>query len=331
MTEPRRQLLTIGALAVLLPALAGCGSASNDAEQTAVAAIATLQAAAPPSNSPSASSKAQKPCPRDPTASLRPPRTLPRPGAMPPESFMARIRRRGVLKVGVDQNTLLLAYRQPSTTHIDGFEVDLAHEIARAIFGDPGKVDLTPVTTDKRFELVRSGNVDLLVDAATIKCERLGLVDFSTVYYNAGQRVLVPSDSTARSLADLAGRRVCATKTSTSLQFLQRYRPKIVPAVVPQRTDCLVALQEGRVAAISSDDAILLGLKAQDPNTKIIGPRLEDEPYGIAIDKSHPEFVRFVNGVLERLRRDGTWKALNHRWFGGVAPTPSPPRPHYRD
>jgi polar amino acid transport system substrate-binding protein len=329
MTGRRRQLLAISALVVVLPALASCGSASNDAEQTAVAAIATPIAAPPPSPP---TLKALKHCPSDPTASLRPPRTLPRAGAMVPGSPMARIQRRGVLRVGVDQNTLLLAYRQPSTTNIEGFEVDLAREIARAILGDPSKVDLRAVTTDQRFDAVRSGDVDLLVDAATITCKRLGQVAFSTVYLNADQRVLVPSDSTARGLADLAGRRVCATNTSTNLTFLERYRPKVVPFGVPQRTDCLVALQEGRVAAIAVDDTFLLGFKAQDPNTKIVGPQLAPEPYGIAINESHPELVRFVNGVLERLRRDGTWKALYHRWFGSLEPTtPSPPRPHYSD
>lgn len=319
----RRQLLAISLLAVLLPALAGCGSASDDAKQTALAAVATPLAAAPSSSSSSSSSKARKPCPSDVTASLRPSRT----GAMPPGSLMARIRQRGVLRVGVDQNTLLLAYRQPSTTHIEGFEVDLAREIARALLGNR-KVELTPLTTTERLPAVASGDVDLVVDAVTIRCDRLRQVDFSTVYLNADQRVLVPSGSTARGLADLGGRRVCASKGSTNLTFLERYRPKVVPVGVDQRTDCLVALQEGRVAAIAVDDTFLLGFKAQDPNTKIIGPRLAPEPYGIAMKKGNPEFVRFVNGVLERMRRDGTSKALYHRWFGKSA---SPPRPHYSD
>jgi polar amino acid transport system substrate-binding protein len=219
MSERRRQLLAIGALVVVLPALAACGSASDDAERAALAAIATPQAAAPPSAD---RSKAPKDCPSDPTASLRPPRVLPRPGAMPPGSLMARIRRRGVLKAGVDQNTLLLAYRQPSTTSIQGFEIDLVREIARAILGDPNKIELRAVTTDQRFDVVQSGEVDLVVDAATIACKRLGQVRFSTVYNDAEQRVMVPSDSTARSLADLGGQRVCATKASTTLQRIAR-------------------------------------------------------------------------------------------------------------
>ena len=34
-----------------------------------------------------------------------------------------------------------------------------------------------------------------------------------------------------------------------------------------------MALQQGKVDAIASDDAILLGFREQDPNTKLIGPR----------------------------------------------------------
>jgi polar amino acid transport system substrate-binding protein len=88
---------------------------------------------------------------------------------------------------------------------------------------------------------------------------------------------------------------------------------------------------DGEVDAISTDDSILIGFKAQDPNTKIIGPALADAPYGIAISNAHPEFVRFVNGVLDRMRADGTWRAIYEKWLGryqgGAAP--APPRPHY--
>jgi hypothetical protein len=78
---------------------------------------------------------------------------------------------------------------------------------------------------------------------------------------------------------------------------------------VPYWTDCLVLLQQGDVAAISTDDSILAGLAAQDPWTKIVGPRFSSEPYGLAISQQHPDFVRFVNAVLQQLRTNGHWAA----------------------
>ena len=55
------------------------------------------------------------------------------------------------------------------------------------------------------------------------------------------------------------------------------------------------------VDAILTDDAILYGFLAQDPHTKLLPGNITDEPYGLAIAKNHPEFVRFVNAVLEQM------------------------------
>jgi polar amino acid transport system substrate-binding protein len=316
---------TVALLSVSL-AVAGCASTSDEARRTSLAALATPPAAAPATTTPRTRAPAR--C-SDPTASLRPPAVMPRPGAMPPGSVMARIRRRGRLVAGVDQNTLLFAYLRPSTARIEGFEVDLLREVARAIFGDPNKIELKALTTTQRLPAVESGAVDIVADAVTVTCERRRQVAFSTVYYDANQRLLVPAGSKATSIADLHRKGVCATKGSTTLQRIKSDKARPIPFPVEQRTDCLVALQEGRVSAISSDDAILLGFKAQDPNTKIIGPSLAPEPYGMAIARNHPDFVRFVNGVLARVRSDGAWKAIYRRWLGPFAPTPSPPRPRY--
>jgi polar amino acid transport system substrate-binding protein len=109
-----------------------------------------------------------------------------------------------------------------------------------------------------------------------------------------------------------------------------------VPFIVADWTDCLVALQEGTVDAISTDDTILYGLAAQDPYTNVIGPQFSHEPYGMAISQSHPEFVRFVNGVLDRMRADGTWTNIATKWLGPVLkplnlPIPPPPAGLYKD
>jgi polar amino acid transport system substrate-binding protein len=268
----------------------------------------------------------------DPTASLRPQGALPSPNQMPASTYMRTIQERGYLVVGVDQNTLLLGARNPDDGQIEGFEIDLARLIAQAIFGDENHVELKAVSTTQRVPFVQNQTIDLAVDAVTMTCARVQQVAFSTIYYDASQKVLVPTDSAATQLQDLAGRKVCATKGSTSLEFIRQFRPPLVPYPVDLRSDCLVALQERKVDAISTDDTFLAGFRKQDPYTKIIGPPLEPEPYGIAINQDHPEFVRFVNGVLERVRADGTWSAAYSKWLGPFFDSvPQPPEPHYRD
>jgi len=304
--------------AVLVTALAGCGATSSRALHLTLAALSARAAAnsAPvlPSGHPSC------------LPSLRPPTTFPTPGAMPSGSYAATIARHRRLIAGVDQNTLLLAYRNPRDTHFKGFEIDILHEVARAIFGDPSAIDFRAITTARRARVLQDGSVDIVADAYTITCERAKLVDFSTPYFAAKQGILVPSNSPVHSIGALRGQRVCATTGSTSIENVRRH-PGLIAYPVAQRTDCLVALQEGKVNAIASDDAILRGLAAQDPYTRVETNPRSPAPYGIAVSRAHPDFVRFVNGVLAHIRADGTWRRIYLKWFG--APAPPPPAAHY--
>ena len=154
------------------------------------------------------------------------------------------------------------------------------------------------------------------------------------MYYLAGQKILVPKTSTITGPQDLGGKRVCAPAGSTSLQNLVRPgMPRNIRLwAVNDITDCLVMLQQGQVDAVSTDDAILLGLAAQDPNTKIVGTAFSPEPYGMAISKLHPDFTSFVNGVLAQVRADTTWTQIYDTYLqpyiGGA--TPAPPAASYR-
>jgi polar amino acid transport system substrate-binding protein len=270
----------------------------------------------------------------DPTASLPPPARLPAPRAMPVGTWMAHIQGRGYLIAGVDQNTYLWGYLDPRTGQYSGFDIDMLRQVSQAIFGTPDAIHFVVVPTGDRVQAVEQGTVDIVAETMTINCQRDRSVDFSTVYYQAGQEILVPSDSTITGPADLAGKRVCATDGSTSLDNLAALDLKPAPILwaVPDDTDCLVMLQQGQVDAISTDNVILQGLKAQDPNTTIVGPAFTEEPYGMAISKAHPEFTSFVNGVLAAERSDGTWTAIYNRWLGPFTsgPAPAPPQATYR-
>ncbi len=258
----------------------------------------------------------------DPTASsLRPSG----PPQVTPGSFMAKIRARGYLIAGVDQSTYHFGFLNPLSGQIEGFDIDMVRAVAKAIFGDPSRVRFKAISDAQRIPDITDGTVDIVAHTMTITCDRLKQVDFSSVYFEAAQRVLVLKNSAATSLDSLHGQKVCATSGSDSVARIRQHHA--IPVQVPYWTDCLVLLQQGDVAAISTDDSILDGLAAQDPWTQLIGPRLTEEPYGLAISKQHPEFVRFVNAVLQQLRTNGQWAASYRHWIG--APVPGAPLAHY--
>lgn len=308
--RPRSQVVA-GLISCAALALGGCASVSDRAQNSSLAA---LDPALP--KRPSSTKKDVK-CSHTSFTSLAP-SALPRPGHMPAGTFMREIQDRGHLIVGVDQNSKGLGYFNPITLRMEGFDIDLVREVARAIFGKPSIV-YKAISTKQRESVIVNDEVDIVASAYSVTCDRQRSMLFSSVYDLAQQRLLVPTNSSVHRLSDLRGKKVCATVGSTSLQLLQG-QVGVVPYPVAVRSDCLVALQEGDVAAITADDTILFGFKQQDDHTRIVGPCLSIEHYGMAINKAHRSFVPFVNAVLAKLGRDRKTTAFRERWLKGLRP-----------
>ncbi|APU14391.1 MULTISPECIES: glutamate ABC transporter substrate-binding protein [Actinoalloteichus] len=267
----------------------------------------------------------------DPTASLRPAGGLPSPGQMPSGSTMAEIVDRGFLIAGVDQTTYLMGYRDPAAEGLSGFDIDLVNELSEALFGEPGNVRYVTVTSDQREQVLEEGTVDVVVRTMTVTCERWERVNFSSVYFEAGQRLLVHRDSGYEEVGDLAGERVCSARGSTSLRRLAAHDAGLVAVEVADWADCLVMLQQGQVEGFSTDDTILAGMARQDPQLHVVGDRFSSEPYGMAFNQDDEDFVRFANALLAEMRQDGTWERMYNTWLTDLGPAPAPPAANYRD
>jgi polar amino acid transport system substrate-binding protein len=267
----------------------------------------------------------------DATRSYEPQGALPAPGAMPAGSTMKTIQDRGKLIVGVSGDTLLFGARNPLQNVIEGFDIDMLKEVARAIFGPDGESNITykVITYADRLPNLEAGpdngGVDIVAHTMTINCNRWLRIAFSSEYFHAGQRVLVKKNSGFASIDDLntASKTVCAPEGSTNIELLRnpdnsaRFGQLVVLAK-PDVTDCLVAMQQGEADGATGDDTVLAGLAAQDPNTEVVGETFTDEPYGLGMAKDKVDFVRFVNGVIEEMRTDGRWKDIYSKWLVGV-------------
>jgi polar amino acid transport system substrate-binding protein len=317
------------ALLTLVTLLAGCGSEARPQNTTeGVRAVLPLpENVQDPAALPSAGPVAK--C--EPRASLRPAGALPKAGKMPSGSTMAKIAARGRLVVGIDQNAYLFSYRDPATGDLVGFEIDIARAVAKAIFGDAGKIQFQAITTADRIPVIQQNKVDMVVRTMSMTCERWQQVSFSTEYLTSHQRLLVRRGSGIREFTDLAGRKVCVTRGSTSIRTIAEQPSKPIPVATDSTLDCLVMLQQGQVDAVSTIDVLLAGLAAQDPSTEVTGRFSSDEPSGVGISKNSPDLVRFVNGVLETMRSDGSWTRSYQRWLTSLGPAPAPPAPEYQD
>jgi len=329
------RLIRTGARATLLAALAVVAVGCSTARPVDLATVDSVDGPQPVGvvENPPPPSTSSAPVPQcDPTASYRPMDALPAAGQMPANTTMRRIQDAGNLIAGVDQNTFLFGFRNPTTNALEGFDIDRVREIAEAIFGDPNRVQFQVITSKEREEALEKGRVHVVVRTYTANCERWQKVNFSSIYYTAGQRLLVERSSKVTSLEQLSGKKVCAAKGSTSIKTIDAHEANPVPVAVDNWSDCLIMLQQGQVAAVSTDDTILLGMVAQDPNVKIVGEKFTQEPYGIGIPKADVDMVKFVNAVLAQSIQSGRWQGSFNRWLGRTGEQAAPPVPAaYRD
>ncbi|CAN7526295.1 glutamate ABC transporter substrate-binding protein [Terrabacter sp. LjRoot27] len=320
----RRRFSSLVAV-VGLGALAGCSGVTYAETQ--------LPTSAPPKPSSSAPAVAAPTC-ANATQSYDPLPNLPSRGDITDPS-MRRIISKGFITVGVSADTYLFGARNAFTGGIEGFDIDMARAVAKAIFGDPNKVQLRVITAGDRIPLLKDPDrpIDMVARNMSMTCGRWNDIAFSAEYYRSGQKVLVSKalpGAKDLSLADLKGKRVCAPTGTTSLTKLEQVEGPVV-VTAGTHTGCLVLLQQGKADAITGDDTVLAGLAAQDPNTVITSAKaITVEPYGLGVNKSDVYLARYVNRVIADLEADGEWKAIYNRWLAApLGPAPAPPTPVY--
>ena len=238
-------------------------------------------------------------------------------------SYMATIQASGKLRVGTRDDNVPFGLKNPTTGKYEGFDVDIARELAKALFGtaDPDSVtEYVSVVSATRIPTLNDNKADLVIATFTINDDRKTQIDFSDVYFRTGQKILVKKDNTSiKEVKDLNGKNVCSGKGSTSEKNITAQAPQAVLNLQDTYPPCLILLQQGRVDAISTDETILFGLVKQDPNTKIVGGYFSTEPYGIGMKKDRSGFAAWMSGELTKMVADGRWAKFYKQWITPVS------------
>ncbi len=301
---------------------------------------------------------APKECP-DPGVSLNPARLDRDATGRPTGDSLRRIRDDDKrLVVGVSQTAYSSSRRDLVTGLMFGFEVDLVTRVAEELFGPLPPDDqrlrfVTVPTGDRLYSLVTEENdrarsdsahperraipeVDMVVADVSVTCARVEKhgIRYSTPYVQTNSGFLVRPDLAEATGPDsFGGHRVCSGSATTNsdemIEASQRQQRQnqraLLPVSVSDTTDCLVLLQRGLVDAVYSDVLILAGFAKQDPTTKVLDYRDNDGGRAaIAFGDNQDDLVRFVNGVLETMRADGSLQAIFDKWFDpklGSSPT----------
>ena len=245
----------------------------------------------------------------------------------PAGSLLRKIQDRGRLVVGVKYDVPTFGYMNPQTKQLEGFDVDLAREIAGYIFGDSSKIEFKEAVTANRTPFLKDGTVDLVLATFTITEDRMKDIDFSVVYYVSGDKFLVAQDSVIKGIQDLGGKKVAVNKGSSSEALLTKSTQAVL-VPVNSTGDALQLVKNRQADAMTGDDVALLGTALMNPGFKVVGAPMNIAPLGVGVPKNSPELLTAVNTVIKTLKSSGKWKTIWKTEIGdkfGMSVAPEPP------
>jgi general L-amino acid transport system substrate-binding protein len=218
---------------------------------------------------------------------------------------LTAVKARGSLICGVNEGL-------PGFSFVDergvwsGFDVDFCRAIAAAIFGDPTRVKLVPLSADARFQALRDGKIDVLSRNSTWTMSReteFGLTFVGVTYYD-GQGFMVPRAMRINSALQLDGARVCVQSGTTTIEnladFFASNRMSFQEVVSSSTDDAIKKYDAGLCSVLTSDLSQLYALRRRlsKPRDHMILPDvISKEPLGPVVRRNDLQWIDIVKWV----------------------------------
>lgn len=226
-------------------------------------------------------------------------------------TFDAMVERGGPI-IGVKEDQPNLGYLDVTTGERSGFDIEIARWIAASLGFEEGDITYEPIASANREQALVNGDIDYYVGTYSITDSRKEQIDFAGPYFVTGQGFLVGADSEmteVNDVSDFNGMTVCSATGSTPIQNIKDNFPEIKTAEYDIYSQCVEDLISGKVDAVTTDAAILIGYAAQNPDElKVLDGLFTEERYGVGIPKGDTALLDHINTLFT----DGgdTWQAI---------------------
>ncbi len=218
---------------------------------------------------------------------------------------LTAVKARGSLVCGVNEGL-------PGFSNVDergmwtGFDVDFCRAIAAAIFADPKKVQLAPLSADARFQALRDGKIDVLARNSTWTMGReteFGLTFVGATYYD-GQGFMVSRALRINSALQLDGAKVCVQSGTTTIDNLADFftsNGMALQEVISSSTDKSIKNYDAGLCSVLTSDLsqlYALRLRLAKPKDQVILPDvISKEPLGPVVRDNDLQWIRVVRWV----------------------------------
>ncbi|MDO4637827.1 MAG: cysteine ABC transporter substrate-binding protein [Lautropia sp.] len=229
--------------------------------------------------------------------------------ALAADDRLAQIKEHDRIRIGVFGDKPPFGYID-SQGHSQGFDVEIAKNLAMDLLGSPEKVEYVITEAANRVEYLKSGKVDVILANFTQTRERARVVDFAAPYMKVSLGVVSPERAPVSRVADLAGKTLLVNKGTTADAYFSKKHPDVTLLKYDQNTETFDALKDGRGVALAHDNALLWAWAKENPGYVVAIDHLgEPEFIAPAVKKGDVSLRDWLNGEIARLKKDGRLKA----------------------
>jgi len=205
-------------------------------------------------------------------------------------------------------------------TDVQGLDVDLGNEIAKDL-GYPSKWVKVPF--ERTFEVLKNGEVEMIISTVSITEERKREFAFSNPYFDSGNTIARRRDNmTVKDLASLAGKRVGVQSERTGDMFMTSQKTAANVTLTRFKTldDALGALNRGELDAVVGDEPIITYSIYKSYSTNLIttGVELTKSQYAVVMRPDETKLMEKVNATIARLKSAGDLERSREKWFQNV-------------
>ena len=204
---------------------------------------------------------------------------------------------------------------------IEGFNVDMAHEIGRRLGAE---MDITAAQWSGLLPGMQAGTYDFLVAPTTATEERANNLLLSEGYLNTDFQFAVAKDAPeVTRLADFKGKIISVNKGSAYDRWARELADDIGWKVESfgTNTDAVQAVISGRAFANVAGNTVIAWAVKKNSNIKLSYLHSTGRVFAVPFRKDDTETRRLVERALECMKIDGTYASLSKKWFG-VEPEP---------
>lgn len=242
------------------------------------------------------------------------------------ESRLDVVMKRGKLIVATFSTNPPLCYTDDKGALI-GFDIDIARNVAKGMFGDPNKIDFQVVDSSGRWPAVLSGRADFGIASTTIYPDRALRVGFTSRYMDSSISILVRTDAKIDSLQQLDDPQFTVANLSNPQMAdrAKQYFPKTKVLTFETPSAMMLAVKTGQAQAMQMDTPVLDWYAATNKGDFKVLPTLLGNVQNNAIFLKPGDFSwwLYLDTVVKEMltgSRYDEYTATFNKWFGRNPP-----------